>query len=103
MIGWSPLFLLDGVEVVRPFLLSSATNKMINESSAQLLKGGDRTWLQIGIPVPSHPLQDRGKCLAQDSISRSMEEHHCLKALQMVDEICRPVVVFELRNLEVAR
>ena len=95
--------MLDGVEIVRPFLLLSTTNKMVDKRSAQLLKGGDQSWLQTEIPVPSHPLQGRGKCSVQYGISRFMEEHHCLEALQMVDAIHHPVVAFELRNLEAAR
>lgn len=51
----------------------------------------------------SHSLQSRWEGMIEDGIGSSMESHHHPEDLQMINGIGYPIIILQLRNLEVLR
>ena len=82
-------------------LLSLIGDEIDSKGLDQLPKRVNRSQLQTEISMSGCLLQNGGKGSAQDNIGDFLKEHDFSKAIDMIDEVCGPIIALQLRNLKV--
>ena len=85
------------MKIVGSFLLSLATDKVVDEGPTQIFKKMDGSWLQIRVSLLSRPFESWKKRLTEDRIRYSLEKHGRLEGFQVVDGVDGPIIDLELR------